>query len=95
MKIANASVQFDADHSNYQRHELNERLNQWGTNRTLGFGVSAARQAGSASPAIAPSSLVHLSAKGEIDNPSGTVDLRETDPVQQGIEAAESDPVLS
>ena len=84
MKIANSAVQMDSSHTSLQKHELKESLRIWSGDRRPDFEGTQ----GSLERGLLPSTPVRLSDAGK------SAQLSEASAIQDGIDAAENDPVL-
>lgn len=86
MKIASASLQMEASHQQYQRTESSESLRVWVGNRRPDFEGNSRRAAPQAQVTTPP---VQISDAGKAAQSS------EADAINESIDAAENDPILS
>jgi len=82
MKITGSSLQLESSHYEFQRHEISESLRMWVGNRRPDFEGEDRR-----SPP--PAEIIQISDAGR------AAQAGETSAVEQGLDAAEHDPVLS
>jgi len=89
MKIASAAVSMDSSHVSLQRLEVKESLRAWVGNRRPDF--EGARQR----PALSPSSdQARHSSRVDISDAGKAKQSRETDAIDESLQAVENDPVL-
>lgn len=86
MKIASASVQMESSHVSQQKYELKESLRAWVGNRRPDFEGNSRNQPQVARPS--PASAVQISDAGKAAQSS------EAGAIEQGLQAAENDPML-
>lgn len=82
MKITGSSLQLESSHYEFQRHEISESLRMWVGNRRPDFEGDDSRRP-------APAEIIQISDAGR------AAQAGETSAVEQGLDAAEHDPVLS
>lgn len=82
MKITGSSLQLESSHYEFQRHEISESLRMWVGNRRPDFEGDDSRRP-------TPTEIIQISDAGR------AAQAGETSAVEQGLDAAEHDPVLS